>query len=571
MSSRTARFLGWARPYDRARLRGDVLAGLTTAVMLVPQAMAYAALAGMPPVTGLYAAIVPLVVYALLGTSGSLAFGPVAIVALLTNAAVAPLANGDPGTYVALAGTLALMVGVIQLLLGLLRLGSLTNYVSHSVISGFTSAAALVIAASQFRSLLGIDAERGHTFLEAVGNVLASLDQTHVATLVLAAVSVTVLFVGRRISKRFPTPLVVVVGVTAVVAALGLGDRGVAILREVPSGIPTPTLPSFAASDLADLVPAALTIALLSYMESISVAKAIAAKTGDPLDPSRELVASGAANLTAGVFRAFPVAGGFGRTAVNYEAGARTPLASLITAAVLAVSVAVLTPLFYNIPKAVLAAVIVVAVSSLVDVAAAREAWRVSRSDFATLAVTFLATLLIGVEPGIGLGVGFSLLVFVRRSAYPHTAELGRVEGTDTYRNVERYPTVTDPRVAILRVDGPLFFANARYVEDRVDRLCRECRHELEVLVLDAAAVTDVDVDAIETIEHLDERLHDAGIALHLATVRGPVRDRLDRAGVWAQFAPRTHASVPQALEAAGLAAGLAAAPEPEGAPVEVY
>ena len=500
--------------------------------MLVPQSMAYAALAGMPPVTGLYASVVPLVVYALLGTSGFLAVGPVAITALMTGAALAPLAEGDPGRYVTLAGLLAVLVGAIQVLMGVLRLGVLTAFMSHSVLSGFTSAAALVIAASQVKDLLGLDAERAGTFPEIVASVWRSAGTVHLPTVLVAAFSIVALVLLRRHLPRLPGALLVVAVVTGVSAAWSLGARGVRILEEVPGGLPLPALPTSPLADVTALLPSAATIALVAYLESIAVAKALAATSRQRVSANAELVAVGAANVTSGLFQSFPVAGGFSRSAVNFSAGARTPLAGLVTATAVGITAVALTPAFHHLPTAVLAAIVVVAVLGLVDVASATAAWRTRRSDGATVLLTFAVTLLLGVEPGLAAGVTFSLAVFLWRSSRPHLAELGRVPGTDVHRNVARYTgLVTDPRTVVIRVDGPLYFANAQRVTDRLLGLAEE-RAGLAAIVLDASAVGDLDADGAHALAELRRRLSDRGITLHLATVRGPVRDLLTRAGV---------------------------------------
>jgi SulP family sulfate permease len=552
-----ARFLpllGWLPGYDRAAFRHDLIAGLTVAVMLVPQSMAYAALAGMPPVAGLYAAIVPLVAYALLGTSGSLAVGPVAITALMTSAAIAPLAGGDPTRYAALAGLLALLVGAAQALMGLLRMGVLVNFMSHSVLSGFTSAAAIVIAASQVKDLFGLQAKRAETFPGIVRSVWESATTAHALTVLVSAISVAGLVLLRRYAPKVPAALLVVAAVTGASAALALGERGVKILTDVPSGLPAPTLPALSTSDVTALLPAAIAIALVAYMEGIAVAKALAGKARQHVSPNSELVAVGAANAAAGLFQAFPVAGGFSRSAVNFTAGARTPFATLVTAAMVGLTALALTPAFYHLPKAVLAAIVVVAVIGLIDRQAAATAWRTRRSDGLTLALTFAITLLFGVEPGLAAGVAFSLSVFLWRSARPHTAELGRVPGTDAYRNIARWTGLTtDPAVAIIRVDGPLYFANAQQLEDRLLALA-EARSRVRAIVLDASAISDTDTDGAHALAELHQSLSDRNVHLHLATVRGPVRDLLTRAGTWQPLRDtgRIHRDIPEALTAIG-------------------
>jgi SulP family sulfate permease len=553
-----ARFLpilGWLPSYDRGVLRHDLAAGLTVAVMLVPQSMAYAALAGLPPVTGLYASVVPLVGYALFGTSGALAVGPVAITALMTGAALAPLAEGDPARYAALAGLLALLVGGIQVLMGVFRLGVLVNFMSHSVLSGFTSAAAVVIAASQVKDLFGLDAERAETFPGIVRSVWQSAGTAHGLTILVSTVAVAALWLFRRHLPKLPGPLLVVAGITAASAAFSFGTRGVKVLTDVPGGLPVPALPALSVQDVQALLPSAFAIALVAYMEGIAVAKALGAKSRQKVDANQELTAVGAANLSAGLFQAFPVAGGFSRSAVNFSAGARTPVATLVTAVVVAVTALLLTPAFYHLPKAVLAAIVVVAVLGLVDRRGPVTAWRTRRSDGVAVALTFLITLAFGVEPGLMAGVGFSLGVFLWRSTRPHMAELGRVPGTSSYRNVDRYAgLLTDPRVAIIRVDGPLYFANAQMLEDRLLGLVEE-RDGLEYLVLNASAISDADLDAVHALAELRERLDDRGVALHLVTVRGPVRDVLSRAGVLSALLSdgRVHRDIENALRAVGI------------------
>ena len=525
---------GWLQRADAGSHRADLLAGLTVAAMLVPQSMAYAALAGMPPVTGLYASTVPLVAYALLGTSGQLAFGPVAIVSLLTASTLAPLADGDPGRYVALAGVLAVMVGGIQVLLGLLRAGRLTSLLSHPVISGFTSAAAIVIATSQLDKLLGISVGRPDGWLERIGAILSGLEATHLPTLLVGVAAIAALVLGRRLGPRVPTPLLVVVAATLAVPLLSLEAVGVAILGEVPGGLPRPSLPTAPLDTLVSLLPGALIIALLSYLEGISVARAIAARTRDRLDPDQELLASGAANLAAGVFQAFPVAGGFSRTAVNHTAGARTPLASLVTAAGVLLALLVLAPLFTTLPQVVLAAVVLVAVAKLVDVREARHAWQVERTDGIALAVTFLATLLLGVEIGIGIGIAVSLLLSLWRVGVP------RIE-------VERS---TDG--VVLHIEGDLLPASSVRLLEVIEDHLGDPRPGATHLVLDLAGVPSADVSGVNALALADGACRNAEVELHLAGVRAGVAAPMERAHLLVRFTGRLHADTPAALRAVG-------------------
>jgi sulfate permease, SulP family len=548
--------IAWARHYPREKLRGDVTAGLTVAVMLIPQGMAYAALAGMPPVTGLYASIVGIVVYALLGTSGALAVGPVAITSLLTAEGLARVTGPDDPSYTALAALLALLVGGILLVLALLRLGVLVNLLSHPVISGFTSAAAIVIAFSQVKDLLGLDIGRQTRVVDTLRGVADNIGDTSATTLTLGIAAIGLLLAGRRYARRLPMALIVVVIGSLVTWGLSLDERGVAILREVPSGLPAPALPEMSASLVGELMPVALTIAVIAFAEGVAVAKAIARKTRENIDPNQELLATGAANAAAGAFSGFPIAGGFSRTAVNYQAGARTPLASLVTAGMLTIAVLWFTPLFFYVPNVVLAAIVVVAVLGLIDPRDALQTFRLRRHDGVTLGVTFLATLLIGIELGLAIGIGFSLAVFIWRSSNPHATELGRVEGTMEYRNVDRWPTRTTEDVAILRVDGPLFFANTKILEDRVQALVAE-RPNLRAIILDASATTDIDASGAHSLHALASDLAATGIELHLAVVRGPIRDVLARGGYWDDLVDHVHASLAGACTAVAPSSAL--------------
>lgn len=543
----------WLLSYRREHLRSDISAGLTVAVLLIPQSMAYAALAGMPPEAGLYAAIVSLLVYAALGSSSFISVGPVAIDSLLVAAAVGPLAQGDATLYVAAAGVLAVMTGVIQMALGTLRLGALVNFLSVPVISGFTSAAALTIGASQVKDLLGLDVPKGQgsSFLDAVRATLAAADTAHALTALIAGTALVVLVGARRLAPEVPAALVAVAVSTAVVALLRLDGEGVKVLGEVPAGVPRLVVPSLDVDLARQLLPAALTIAVISYMESISTAKAFATRTRTRVQPNQELLAVGAANVAAGLFRGFSVAGGFSRGAVNFRAGAKTQLSGVTAAAVLLLAVALLTPLFFYLPKAVLAAVIVVAVASLVDVRGARRILRVQRADGIGLLVTFFATLLVGVAQGLAVGVAASLLVFIARTARPHVVEVGRVKGTARYRNVERWATRTDDRIAVLRMDAPLYFANARFFEQRAQALVGD-RPLVEHLVVVASGIGDIDASGTELLIELDDELRDGGVQLHLATVRGPVRDTLANTALWESMltSGRIHTTIEAAVRA---------------------
>jgi sulfate permease, SulP family len=562
----------WARRYERTWLGADLSAGLTLAVMLVPQAMAYASLAGMPPITGLYASAVALLAYAWLGTSSHLSFGPVALVSLLTASALDPLARGETARYVVLAGALALLVGAFHLLLAAVRAGAIVELISHPVIVGFTAAAGLIIGLSQVRDLTGVDAHRSERFVEGVTVAVDALRAAHLPTLGIGLVAIVLLLLGRRIARKVPMALLVSGAAILAAVALDLPARGVAVVGDIPAGLPRPSLPLVGWSELRALLPAAAIIAAISYAESVSIAKAIAARSRERLDVGRELVGSGTANLAAGLVGGFPVAGSFTRSAVVHDARARTQLAGVIAAVVVVLTLVVLTPVLEPLPRAILAAIVIVAVISLIDVRAAASTWRVDRADGFVLLVTFAATLGLGVELGLLTGVGVNLAVHVARGMRPALIVLGRVPGTRLYRNVDRYPTVTDPGGVILRLDGPLDFLSVQQVTGRLRRLAVD-RPELTWLVLDASGVTGMDSSGVHALHELQEHLAEAGVALHLATLRGPQRDVIRRAGLWDELVEGTcHTDIASALAAIGVptAAPLVTPRPDERAPADL-
>jgi sulfate permease, SulP family len=538
--------LDWARAYRRDDLVGDLMAGVIVAIMLVPQSMAYALLAGLPPQVGLYASVLPLVLYGLFGTSRTLAVGPVAIVSLLVASGLAPLAGGDTALYLRLALTLALLAGVVQVLLGLLRLGFIVNFMSHPVLSGFTSAAALVIGFSQLNHLLGIRMPRLALF-ELVAYAATHLGKTNLVTVALGAGSILLLVVfkqwlgpwlqRRGVAERLALPVtksapfVVVLLTTLLVWALGLHETaGVRIVGEVPAGLPPLTIPVLEPGTWQALLPTAVAISFVGYMESIAVAKSLASKRRQKIDANQELVALGIANVGAAFTGGYPVTGGFSRSVVNFEAGARSGLASILTAVLIALTLLLLTPLFYYLPQAALAAIVVVAVAGLVDLTTVRRVWGYNRADAASLLVTFTAVLGWGVEVGILVGVVVAMVLYIWRTSRPHVAIVGRLGESETYRNVLRHEVQCWPNVVAVRIDESLYFANTKFLEDTVLSIVAD-RPEIEHFVLICTAVNFVDASALETLESLRHELAEAGVTLHLAAVKGPVLDRLARTG----------------------------------------
>jgi sulfate permease, SulP family len=545
--------------YGRKLLTSDLSAGLTVGVMLIPQGMAYALIAGMPPIYGLYASLVPLVVYALMGTSRQLAVGPVAMISLLVAAGVGPLAGGDPQRYIELALLLALMVGVLQLGMGLLRFGFLTSFLSHPVLAGFTSAAALIIGASQLRHLFGVDVPNSnhvHQILLAVGR---QLDSVHPLTLGIGVVAIVLLVALKRWRPAFPAALAVVAVFTASAGLLGLDGAGLRIVGDVPGGLPLPAVPSLDPSAMRSLLPVALAIALVGFMESIAVAKAYATRHRYHVDPNQELIALGAANLIGSLFRAFPTTGGFSRTAVNNQAGARTTVATLVSAGIVALTLVFLTGLFRTLPNAVLAAIVLTAVASLIQWREAVHLWHVDRRDFSVMMVTFAATLGLGIEAGILVGVLVSLGALVYETSRPHTAILGRIPGTDTFRNLARHPEAERPEgITVYRVDAALSFANADFLRDQVRDLAEEAPSP-RVMVFDFHAVNGLDSTALHQMEELLSYLRGLGIDVFFAGVKGPVMDRFRAAGFPDRLGhDRFYHEVSQAVDAARWAGGSA-------------
>ena len=532
--------LDWAPRYDRAAFGNDLLAAVIVTIMLIPQSLAYALLAGLPAEIGLYASIAPLLIYAVFGTSRTLAVGPVAVISLMTAAAVAPLAAQGTPEYLGAAIALAVLSGLILLAMGLLRLGVIANFISHPVISGFITASGLLIAAGQVPQLLGLSA-RGETLPDLAVALWPKLPDANWSVLLIGLPVLAFLFWTRsrltpvlrrmglppRLAGAISRAAPVMAVAATTLATWGFGLE-VPVVGEIPRGLPLPALPPL---DLelwhAILWPAAL-IALVGYVETISVAQTLAAKRRQRIDPDQELVALGLSNIGAGVSGGFPVTGGFARSVVNFDAGAETPAAGAFTALGMALATLTLTPALFYLPKATLAATIIVAVLSLVDLGALWRTLSYSRSDFAAMVVTILVTLGFGVEAGISAGVALSLALHLWRSSRPHVAVVGQVPGTEHFRNVARHEVVTVPEVLQVRIDESLWFPNARHLEDTLLAAVAE-QPGLRHVVLDCAGVNSIDASALETLEALNHRLADGGVLLHLSQVKGPVMDRLKR------------------------------------------
>ena len=531
--------LSWLKTYSPSFLKGDIAAGITVGIMLIPQGMAYAMIAGLPPVYGLYAALFPQIVYAIMGTSRQLAVGPVAMDSLLVAAGLGALSLTTNAEYIALASFLALFMGTIQLLLGGLKLGFLVNFLSKPVISGFTSAAAIIIALSQLNHLLGIDIPRSNKLHELFFYLIELGPQTHLLSVLISGLGVSFLLIAKKHFPKLPGALLLVFLTTFIAAQNNWESLGVTLVKEVPEGLPSFVWPKASLSQVYELFPLALTLALIAFMEAISVAKAVEEKEKtNYLNPNQELIALGSANIVGGLFQAFPTTGGFSRTAVNHDAGAKTGVAALFSAAVVGLTLLFFTSFFYHLPTAVLGAIILVAVGKLIDLSYPKKLWKNNRSEFYVLLFTFSITLFVGIKEGILLGVFAALLYMVYQNTRPHIAVLGRIKNTHYFKNIDRFSNevTTFPHVLILRFDGQLFFGNQRYFKQQLSHLIKQHPESVNHLVLASAPINYIDASAMEMLSLLFEELKENGTNLYWTGLSGPIRDQFHNLGVLSRF-----------------------------------
>lgn len=526
--------LDWLPQYNTTYFKGDLVAGLTVGVMLIPQGMAYAMLAGMPPIYGLYASIIPLILYAIFGTSRQLAVGPVAMVALLIAAGVGTIAEVGSEAFIGLSITLALLVGLLQFLMGVFRLGFLVNFLSHPVIAGFTSAAALIIGFSQLKHLLGINIPRSNHIHEIIGNAFENIGVINIQTFTIGMVAIGLILLVKKIKLPIPGPLLAVVFGVLAVWGLGWHEQGVKIVGEVPKGLPSFGFPDFSLENIKLLLPIALTISFISFMESIAVAKAIQAKHKNyQVIPNQELIALGLANIGGAFFQSFPTTGGFSRTAVNDQTGAKTGMASIFSAALIALTLLFLTPLFYYLPKAILASVIMVAVFGLIDFKEAKHLWKTDKGDFWMMMATFIGTLTLGIEEGILIGVVLSLGLIIYRTTQPHIAVLGKIPGKPHYKNVDRFNHLeVRKEILIFRFDARLYFANVNFFKEQIEKEIGAKGKDLKLFILDADSINGIDSSGVHAIEEVLEYCQDRNIEFQFVGVKGPIRDMFHRSGI---------------------------------------
>lgn len=545
--SRFFPILDWGLHYQRQDLAGDITAGIVVGSVLIPQAMAYALLGGLPPQIGLYASILPPVVYAFLGTSRLISVAPVALDSLMVAAAVAPLAHENTPEYLGLALLLAFMIGIIDIFMGLFRLGFLVNFLSQAVISGFISAAAIVITFSQVKHLLGLKIPQTESFLQVLMFLAQKISTINWVTFSLGVTSLLLLiyfpkFLGKQLKQRgfseltiLPltksTPLLLVIGSSLLVWLLHLDQTaGVKVVGNIPKGLPPLTFPTLQSHDIVSLLPAAFAISFVGFMEAFSVGKFLASKRRQKVEANQEFIALGAANLSAALTGGYPVAGGLSRSSVNFSANAKTPLASIITASIIAITVVFLTPLFYFLPQASLAAIIMMAVSNLLDLGTLKRLWVYNKADAIAWMTAFIAVLVTSVEKGILIGAAMSIVLHLWRTSKPHIAIVGRLGETEHFRNVLRYPVKTCPHVLAVRVDASLYFVNTKYLEDYLIKAVSD-RPQVKSLLLVCSAVNSIDGSALETLKSLITDLKTRGIEFYMSEVKGPVMDGLMKIG----------------------------------------
>lgn len=526
--------LDWLPKYKRSQLLGDILAGITVGIVLIPQGIAYALIAGLPPIYGLYAALMPQLVYAVFGSSRQVAIGPVAMDSLIVATGVSTLALAGSESYIAISILLALLVGSLQFAMGVFQLGFVVNFLSRPVITGFTSAVALIIGLNQFRNLFGVDFVQSDQIHVLLQDISTRIGELHVPTTVIGLVACGIIVFFRRLNRKIPNALIVVVFGIVTVRYFGANWEGIAIVKEIPSGLPGFAMPVIDIALIRELMPIALTLVMVGYLETISIGKTLESKQDEyRIRPNQELIALGLSNIVGSLFKAYPSASSFSRSAINAESGGKTGIAALTAAILVVLTLLFLTPVFYHLPKTVLASIIVVAVFNLINVKEARRLWRADNLDFWLLLATFLATLFLGIEYGIITGVGLSLVLLIFRTSRPYVTELGKVPESDFFRNKNRFKEVIlEPEILVFRFDAQLFYANASYFRDRLDEMVLDKGKQLQLIVLDAESINRVDSSGVEMLKDRIRYYRKRGVTFYFAGVKGPVRDALFRGGL---------------------------------------
>lgn len=528
-------FLTWIQSYKGNFFKNDFIAGATVGVLLIPQGMAYAMIAGLPPQYGLYAALIPQLIYALMGTSPVLAVGPVAMDSLLVASGLGALGIVGIENYIAAAIFLSLFMGAIQLLLGVLKMGMVVNFLSKPVINGFTSAAAIIIAVSQIKSFAGISIANSGTFITKLVAVFSSLETVHIMTLLIGSISIVCILFLKKISTKIPSGLILIIIALLLSYFLDLEGFGVSVIGNIPNGLPPVGIPNIEIDQIKQLFPIALTLALIAFMEAIAVSKSFEEQQSEyEVDPNQELVALGTANIIGSFFASYPTTGGFSRTAVNVQAGAKTNLGALISMLIIGVTLLFLTPLFYYLPKAVLAAVVLVAVSGLIDVEYPKRLYQKRKDEFFLLVFTFVVTLIIGVKEGILLGVLLSIFLMIYRTSKPHIAVLGNVKGSDYYKNISRFEKDVEDRedLVIVRFDAQLYFGNKDYFKKELFKLINKKGKQLKAVILNAESISHIDSSANLMLLKLVSKLKERDVKFIITGAIGPTRDIIYSGGI---------------------------------------
>ncbi len=526
--------LDWLPNYDKSYFKGDLAAGITVGIVLIPQGIAYALIAGLPPIYGLYCALVPQIIYAIFGSARQVAIGPVATDSLIVATGVSTLALAGSESYIEIAILLALIVGTIQFFLGIFSLGFIVNFLSRPVITGFTSAVALIIGINQFRNLLGVDFIQSDQIHELISDIWMQISFYNLPTTIIGFIAVSIIFVLRKIDKRIPSALIVVVFGILFMKFFGKNLTNVSIVKNIPLGLPNFGIPSFEIEQIRELFPIALTLAMVGYLETISIGKSQETKQDSyKVRPNQELIALGLTNMIGSLFKSFPVASSFSRSAINLESGAKTGMAAFISVIMVLITLLFLTPLFYFLPKTILAAIIIIAVFSLVNIKEAIFLWRANNLDFWLLISTFIATLFFGIEYGITVGVGLSLIVLIFRTSRPYVVELGKVPDADFYRNKERFEEVIiEDDILVFRFDAQLFYANSSYFRDKMDEMADKKGKTLKLIVLDSESINRTDSTGVEMLKERIRFYQKKGVLFYFAGAKGPLRDALFKGGL---------------------------------------
>ncbi|ARV06611.1 sodium-independent anion transporter [Polaribacter sp. SA4-10] len=526
--------LEWLPNYNSSRFKGDFVAGVTVGIILIPQGIAYALIAGLPPIYGLYCALVPQLIYAIFGSSRQVAIGPVAMDSLIVATGVSTLALAGSGSYISMAILLALMVGAIQFLMGVFSLGFIVNFLSKPVITGFTSAVALTIGINQFRNLLGVDFVQSDQIQIILEDVWFQILDFNEHTTIIGFISVVVIIIFRKINKKIPNALIVVIFGILTMKYFGKSFSDVSIVKDIPSGLPKFGIPEFDLDQIRELLPIAITLVMVGYLETISIGKSLEAKQDEyRVRPNQELIALGLSNMVGSLFKAYPTTSSFSRSAINQESGGTTGMSALISVLMVVLTLLFLTPLFYHLPKTVLAAIIIVAVFGLINFKEAAFLWKANNLDFWLMMATFLSTLLLGIEYGIIVGVGLSLIILIFRTSRPYVTELGKVPESDFYRNKNRFNEVLiEEDVLVFRFDAQLFYANSNYFRDKLDDMAAEKGKALKLIVLDSESINRIDSTGVEMLKERIKYYHKRGISFYFAGVKGPVRDLLFKGGL---------------------------------------